>query len=893
MRGAALIVLAWNKWPLTERCLDSLLASDREHAEIIVVDNGSSDETPKALAAYADRVRILTMPENLGFVRGMNAGIAAARPDDDVVLLNNDLLFTQPDWIGRLRDAAYVAPEHGIVGCRLLGPEAEARLYHSGGFIEPERLWGQQTESGIIERDVAQYTHLRRVQGIAFALAYIRRDCLERIGALDTAFHSYFEDTDYCLRAGDLGIATVVAGAVTLRHDQHGSTSEDTSFRTGIFDKSRATFAARWQQRLVERYRGTLLWQGVTRSPPVFARLARDYVRRLDARGLRTAFAPTHGELADPQDFRLDLAAQRRWPAEPDAALVCAPVSSFARAHGRLRTALAFGEWDRVPAEWARAASLLDRLIVPDAFQAEAFRAAGVTTPIAIVPLGIDRAYFHPRVPAPRHPQGHFVFLAAAEDLARDATDVLIEAFARTFAEDEPVELLVRICPQYDGGMARNLSDLVERSRGARIRLLQGWAFPDYERAQFLAAADAYVSVGRGGGWDPLAAEALAVGKILVAGDFGSQAELARAHGLVVQRAGLVDDAQHPGSRWVEPDAESLGAQLRAAFDRRTSDATDSRIRAAEFAEAHDIEASADRLLDELERGGTFAARPVAVRKHRPIDIAQPASGQIVVLGMHRSGTSSVAGLLARMGAWPGEESALLKGPDNPRGHYELAALHDACLRRLAAAGGDWKRPPTTAPAAAIDAFRREVARVLDTLDARRPWFIKEPRLCLIVRDLLPLLTRPVFVHVVRDPIEVADSLAARDGIGRERALALWERYTRAAFGATRGWRRVMIDYAELIADPQRAAVRLHGELAGLGIEGLTVPDAATVETWIDPALRRQRAKTESRTALSPAQRELLAAIADRSILEREFADETARAFELATAEAASSRRAG
>src|SRR5262249_9882733 len=157
MRGVALIVLAWNQWPLTRRCLDSLLASDRDGAEIIVVDNGSEDETPRALAAYADRVRILTMPENLGFVRGMNAGIAAARPDDDVVLLNNDLKFTQRDWIGRLRDAAYAAPDHGVVGCRLLGPEPEGRIYHSGGFIEPERLWGQQSESGLIEREVAQY----------------------------------------------------------------------------------------------------------------------------------------------------------------------------------------------------------------------------------------------------------------------------------------------------------------------------------------------------------------------------------------------------------------------------------------------------------------------------------------------------------------------------------------------------------------------------------------------------------------------------------------------------------------------------------------------------------------------------------------------------------------
>ncbi len=887
MRGVALIVLAWNQWPLTRRCLDSLLASDLEHAEVIVVDNGSTDETPRALADYAGRVRVLTMPENLGFVRGMNAGIAAARPDDDVILLNNDLAFTQRDWIGRLRDAAYAAPEHGIVGCRLLGPEPEGRVYHSGAFIEPERLWGQQTPSGLIERDVAQYTRLARVESIAFALAYIRRDCLDRIGGLDTAFHSYFEDTDYCLRAADLGIVTVLAGVVTLRHDQHGSTSEDRSFRTRLFDESRATFAARWQQRLAERYRGTLLWQGVTRADPVHARLARDFVRRLDARGLRTAFVPTAAELADPQDFRLELAAGRQWSGMPHAAIVAAPAPSFAHAHGRYRLGLGISEWERVPAAWGAAANTLDRLIVPDEFQAEAFRAGGVTRPIAIVPLGVDRDYCHPRVPAPRHPRGHFVFLAVAGQLARDATDLLIETFRRTFREDEPVELLVQFVPRDDDTIADRLDALIARTRGARVRLLHGWGFPDHQRAQPLAAADAYVSVHRGGGWDPRAAEALAIGRALIATDFGSQAALVRAHGHPVACARLIEDAEHPGCRWAEPDADSLAAQLRDVFERRIDYAAAARANAASFAAAHDIDTSADRLMEEIERGGTFKLRTPAVAAHRPRDIAKPASGQIVVLGMHRSGTSSVAGLLARMGAWPGAPGDLLIGPDNPRGHYELAELHSACLRRLAAAGGDWKHPPSSAPAAAVDAFRREVARVLDPLDTLRPWFVKEPRLCLLVRELLPLLTRPVFVHVARDPLEVAASLAARDGLDIAHALSLWEQYTRAAFAATRGWPRVLVEYAELIADPHGVAARLHAAFAAFGVEGLAVPTAAAIDDWIEPSLRRQRASTEARAVLSPAQRELVAAIADRSILDREFPEETAAVFERATAEPA------
>lgn len=866
MRGASLIVLAWNQWPLTRRCLDSLLASVlAAHDEVIVVDNGSSDETPAALAAYADRVRIVTLPENLGFVRGMNAGIAAARADDDVVLLNNDLLFTQPDWLERLRDAAYADAATGIVGCRLLGPEAEGRVYHVGGYIEADDLHGEQTESGQVEREVAQYPHLRRVQAIAFALAYIRRDCLDRIGGLDEAFHSYFEDTDYCLRAADVGIASVVAGGVTLRHDQHGSTSDDGGFRARLFAQSRATFAARWRERLRANYRGDVTWHGVTRDPSAQAELARLFVRRLDARGLRMTFAPAAREVGDAQDRRIDLAARRRVAAsQPDVALVCAPGAAFVQARGRRRVGIGLCEWEHAPSAWVQGANALDLLIVPDAFQRDAFAAAGVSAPIEILGIGVDRDYCHPDVPAPRDPHGPCVFLAVVEELARDAPDLLVVAFQRAFVGGEPAELLIHVRPGRDAAaIAAVLAPL--RERDPRVRVIDGWGFPWHQRAQLIAAADVCVAARRGGGWHAFAADALACGKPLVATEFGSHAELVRLHGLPVASARLIDDPRHPGLRWAEPDGDALVSQLHAAFADRASFAAHAASRAAAFADAYDIDASADRLVELLAHGSTLMAPRRGPQPHAPVQLGRPAGGAIVVLGMHRSGTSSVAGLLARMGVWPGPQDELLVGPDNPKGHYESGRLHGACLRRLAAAGGDWKNVPETAPPIAIDAFRRDLAELFATLDTRRPWQIKEPRLCLVARELLPLLTRPVFVHVVRDPHEVADSLAARDGLDRSAALALWERYNRDAFEASRGWPRLLVSYADLLADPFSVARRLHAELRAFGIEDLVEPDEAVVRAWIEPSASRAHAP---RAALDGSQQRLWQSIVDRSILD-------------------------
>ncbi|MFN2387507.1 MAG: glycosyltransferase family 2 protein, partial [Thermoanaerobaculia bacterium] len=290
VRKATLIILAWNRWDLTKACLDSLRETDLTGAEVIVVDNGSADETPRALRRYP-WVRVVTNPENLGYVRGNNAGIAAADPASDVVLLNNDILFPQRDWLQKLRACAHGVPDAGVVGCRLTLPDG--RLLHAGTYMLPDTMWGQQI--GSCEKDIGQYTSTREVEGIVFACAYIRREVITAIGGLAEDFRSYFEDTDYCLRARRAGFKTLLCGDVTLIHDEHGSTRGDTGELMRIFQASRATFRKKWGREIEGRYTRRLLWQSIMNFPTGYAMSCREILRALDRRRVRVSYRYVYG----------------------------------------------------------------------------------------------------------------------------------------------------------------------------------------------------------------------------------------------------------------------------------------------------------------------------------------------------------------------------------------------------------------------------------------------------------------------------------------------------------------------------------------------------------------------------------------------------------------------
>lgn len=219
---------------------------------------------------------------------------------------------------------------------------------------------------------------------------------------------------------------------------------------------------------------------------------------------------------------------------------------------------------------------------------------------------------------------------------------------------------------------------------------------------------------------------------------------------------------------------------------------------------------------------------------------------QLIVLGMHRSGTSVLARILNLMGAYMGPEGMSTgANAENPKGFWErrdVRQLNDAALHSL---GCDWNRVADLdlerMSGDMAEAFDKVAGRILLEMDAHRPWFLKEPRLCL----LLPLWRRhtevPVAVHIHRDPVEVASSLHRRNAMPMEVGLELWEYYVRSAAESSRGMPSVNVLHAQLMSDPEGAANRLYDDLAYLGAQGLRRASRRELAAFVERGLYRER----------------------------------------------------
>lgn len=254
-------------------------------------------------------------------------------------------------------------------------------------------------------------------------------------------------------------------------------------------------------------------------------------------------------------------------------------------------------------------------------------------------------------------------------------------------------------------------------------------------------------------------------------------------------------------------------------------------------------------------------------------ELALQKSTGLIVVGMHRSGTSALTGALQAIGAYAGGGDDLTgANAENPKGFFERRDLRNICDALLHAAEADWWKvsefEPGDVDPVTLEKQREKFVAVTQALSKHQVWVIKEPRLCLLLPLLADLVSNPVCLLIYRNPIEVAKSLRTRNRISLQQGIALWERYTLSAINATNHMPRIMVSYEDLITKPTEALDQIIRQLTDLGVGPFNEISASA--GFIDKALHRSMQEPGELEMLTQPQQYLWRQLSEKRVLDSE-----------------------
>ncbi|MGC8827162.1 MAG: glycosyltransferase, partial [Anaerolineae bacterium] len=224
----SVIIVSWNCWPALERCLESLRpALAGVPAEIIAVDNGSTDGTVERLCRQAPDVRVLAFPENLGYAAAANRAVRLAR-GEYLWFLNPDAAVA-PDAVAELLKAMAEHPRAGAAGPQLL--RADGKPYPLSARRFPT-LWTELLEkTGLRGASFSRLALLlgdetAEVPAVSGAAVCMRRPAWEEVGGFDERYFLYAEDMDICQALRAAGWKVYYVGRARVMHQGGGSSAQ-------------------------------------------------------------------------------------------------------------------------------------------------------------------------------------------------------------------------------------------------------------------------------------------------------------------------------------------------------------------------------------------------------------------------------------------------------------------------------------------------------------------------------------------------------------------------------------------------------------------------------------------------------------------------------------------
>ncbi len=220
----SIVIVNWNGKELTENCIESILLTNRERLEnkefeIIVIDNGSTDESAEYLKSYGRPVKLISNATNIGYAPACNQGMKEAQ-GKYILLLGNDTVVLDE----ALEKCVKFLNENencGAVACRLLNSDGSVQnnckkfpKFVNGFFVylSLDRL------NRDYDMDWFKYDETREIEQISTTFLMIRKDLLEKIGYFDEAYKILYNDVDLCKRIWESGFKIYFLSTAEIIH---------------------------------------------------------------------------------------------------------------------------------------------------------------------------------------------------------------------------------------------------------------------------------------------------------------------------------------------------------------------------------------------------------------------------------------------------------------------------------------------------------------------------------------------------------------------------------------------------------------------------------------------------------------------------------------------------
>jgi GT2 family glycosyltransferase len=251
----SIVIVNWNTSELLIQCLDSIYqAAPRLTFEIIVVDNGSTDESVNAICNQFPDVRIISNDLNLGFAKANNQGLAAGR-GRYFLLLNSDTIVL-PNALNRLVDVADINPGVGIIGPKLLNMDGTLQKSWASFPTFWSELIGKNFRR---RRSVANSQFAYEVDWIMGACMLVRSEIITDVGMLDEDYFMYSEETDWCYRIKRKGWKVWYLSNAEIYHLGGGSANRSNLTQLVLLYRSKILFF----RKHYGNYQATLLRYGL------------------------------------------------------------------------------------------------------------------------------------------------------------------------------------------------------------------------------------------------------------------------------------------------------------------------------------------------------------------------------------------------------------------------------------------------------------------------------------------------------------------------------------------------------------------------------------------------------------------------------------------------------